>query len=209
MFWLRPSARERKPAQADAGRPERGSDAPRFKIPLAHAALWEKLAAFPIDDPSAQFQLSMRLAKEQEWTHDFALRVIEEYRKFLFLSMVSPEMVTPSLRVDEAWHLHLLYTRSYWQELCVKTLGRLIHHQPSTGGQQEDEKFSGLYVRTLDLYAGIFGEPPEDIWGRRQSKPNQAVGKELSAAPVASAADDRALFALIGQAAERLKQGPV
>jgi hypothetical protein len=140
-----------------------------FNIPAEHAELWAKLAAFPIDNPVAEYPLSRRLADEQEWTHEYALRVVEEYRKFMFLCMVAGHVCTPSLHVDEAWHLHLLYTRSYWQELCWKTLGRLIHHQPSMGGTSEEKKYAGLYQQTLDSYAGFFGEPPVDIWGRRTS----------------------------------------
>lgn len=207
MLWWNRSARPQQPSSSEATPAGQKAVALRLAIPPAHAKLWEKLAAFPIDDPAAEFPLSKRLAKEQEWSHELALRVVEEYRKFLFLSMVSPQMVTPSLRVDEAWHLHLLYTRSYWQELCVKTLGRLIHHQPSTGGKQEDERFSDLYDRTLELYTEFFGEPPHDIWGCcHRAKTGLVAG---NAQLPSFSEDESVLFEMIGQAAERINKNAV
>jgi hypothetical protein len=210
MFWKR-KARASPQPERNASLPAEKSTQPVqvFNIPDEHAAVWEKLEAFPIDDPQAEFPLSKRLASEQEWTHEYALRVVEEYRKFLFLCMVAPHMVTPSLRVDEAWHLHLLYTKSYWEGLCVRTLGRLIHHEPSRGGKQEEEQFSDLYDRTLALYERYFGEPPEDIWGRRQGekrKPGNCRAVRGPAPGETMPESERELLAMIERAAQRLKE---
>jgi uncharacterized membrane protein YgcG len=73
--------------------------------------------------------------------------------------------VTPSDSVDQAWHLHMVYTRSYWDELCGKTLGKPLHHGPTKGGLAEDLKFHEWYERTLKSYEQEFQEPPPaDIW---------------------------------------------
>ena len=32
--------------------------------------------------------------------------------------------IGPSDEVDQAWHLHLVYTRSYWGEFCPNVLGK-------------------------------------------------------------------------------------
>jgi uncharacterized protein (TIGR04222 family) len=73
--------------------------------------------------------------------------------------------VTPSDQVDQAWHLHLLYTESYWDGLCRGVLGRPLHHGPTRGGVREAAKFHDWYGRTLDSYRRLFGsEPPADIW---------------------------------------------
>jgi hypothetical protein len=77
--------------------------------------------------------------------------------------------VTPSDAVDQAWHLHLCYTRSYWQDLCRDTLGFPLHHGPTKGGQDEREKYDDWYRRTLASYRKAFGEePPESIWPRAE-----------------------------------------
>lgn len=115
-------------------------------------ALWQKLQGFSFDDPQSPFRFSDRLARENRWTRQFTLAVIEEYRRFLFLACVADHQVTPSIEVDEAWHLHMIYTRSYWNELCGETLGRKIHHGPTKGGHTEDVRYDLQYKKTLDSY---------------------------------------------------------
>lgn len=127
--------------------------------------LVERIEAFELDDPEASFPFTRRLALEQGWTHAYAGRVAREYKRFIALAATAGHPVSPSEAVDHAWHLHLVYTRSYWHELCRDVLGREIHHQPSRGGSEEGGKFGDWYVRTLESYRTIFGsEPPDDIW---------------------------------------------
>lgn len=127
--------------------------------------LWNKLNAFELDDPEAKFTFSQRLAKENGWSHAYAIRVIREYKKFLYLSVVYKQMLTPSEDVDQAWHLHMIYTDSYWIDLCKNTLGTKFHHNPTKGGKKEASKFDVLYQNTLDIYKEEFGyAAPSDIW---------------------------------------------
>ena len=59
----------------------------------------------------------------------------------------------------------MIYTHSYWIELCEKLLGRPLHHQPTLGGAEEHAKYSDQYKHTLESYQSIFGEvPPPTIW---------------------------------------------
>ncbi len=125
-----------------------------------HLELWGRLSAFELDRQDAGFPFTSRLAREQGWTHAEAARAILEYKRFLFLAVVSGHPVTPSVAVDHVWHLHLLYTRSYWQELCGGVLRRELHHEPTQGGDEEDAKFTDWYARTLESYQKHFGEPP-------------------------------------------------
>ncbi|WPQ65827.1 hypothetical protein SIO70_13280 [Chitinophaga sancti] len=99
-----------------------------------HLTLWEKIEQFPIDDGTATLPFSTRLAKEQRWTKKFTLRAILEYKRFIFLCCVLDKGASPSKIVDEVWHLHLTYTRSYWEAFCRDTLGKELHHIPSSGG---------------------------------------------------------------------------
>lgn len=124
-----------------------------------------RIQAFSPDGPGVVFPFSARLAREHGWTRAFAGRVVEEYRRFLYLAMTAGHPVTPSVQVDEAWHLHLTYTRSYWDDLCGRVLGRPLHHDPTMGGAAEGAKFADWYARTLDSYRAAFGqEPPRDVW---------------------------------------------
>ncbi|HVL38428.1 MAG TPA: hypothetical protein VM328_03455, partial [Fimbriimonadaceae bacterium] len=131
---------------------------------INQSALWTKLASFQIDSGDESLTFEKRLARENGWTVDFARRVIEEYKRFVFLCMKAGHPCTPSDQVDQAWHLHLTYTVSYWEGLCA-ILPRPLHHNPTKGGLPEDDKFDDWYARTRESYARLFGEaPPPDIW---------------------------------------------
>ncbi len=115
--------------------------------------LFARIKAFSLDKPGTNFTFSQRLAKENNWNIEYTDRVIEEYRKFIFLAVVAGHIVTPSEQIDQVWHLHLTYTHSYWHEFCSNVLGKPLHHQPTGGGQSELKKYDGLYRKTLDSYS--------------------------------------------------------
>lgn len=133
-------------------------------LPAATAALWAQLEALDLDGAAA-LSFSKRLARDNGWPPAFAQRVVLEYKKFVYLAATCGHPVTPSDEVDQAWHLHLMYTRSYWDELCDGILGFRLHHGPTKGGAAEGQKFTDWYARTLASYRAAFGEaPPADIW---------------------------------------------
>lgn len=127
--------------------------------------LWQRLVAFHIGDREAQLSFQHRLARENGWPPAFAERAVMEYKRFLYLVATSHRTLTPSDEVDQVWHLHLAYTRSYWKDLCGEVLGFELHHQPTRGGEQQQAHFRECYAETLARYATVFGvEPPADIW---------------------------------------------
>src|SRR5262249_16669258 len=75
------------------------------------------------------------------WSRYHACRVVEEYKRFCYLALVAGQPVTPSEDVDEAWHLHLLDTRNYWDDFCRDVLRHPLHHAPTRGGPEERAKF--------------------------------------------------------------------
>ncbi|WP_035564093.1 TIGR04222 domain-containing membrane protein [Hymenobacter sp. IS2118] len=125
--------------------------------------LWAKLDALDLDG-GEQLSFSKRLARDNGWSLAFARRVVLEYKKFVFLAATCGHPVTPSDEVDQAWHLHLVYTRSYWDDMCGQVLGFALHHGPTKGGTAEGNKFQDWYARTLQSYAAVFGLPPVDVW---------------------------------------------
>lgn len=127
--------------------------------------LWKALQEFDFDEPGATNPFSLRLGKEQGWSAEYVERVVEEYRRFLFLTMVAGHVVCPSEDVDRAWHEHLLHSRSYWDRLCGTVLKRNLHHDPSRGGPGELRKHWTMYRETLKSYRRIFGAaPPQEVW---------------------------------------------
>jgi hypothetical protein len=131
----------------------------------AQEDLWQRIKNFEIDDPEAALTFTERLARENGWSLEFAVRAVDEYKKFMFLLCIAPHPLTPSDQVDQVWHLHLLYTESYWEEFCHNVLQRKIHHGPTKGGKSEHDKYSDWYAKTKSLYAEVFGaHPPGDLW---------------------------------------------
>lgn len=128
--------------------------------------LWEKLSNFSLDNPEASFSFTDRLARENGWSIEFSKRVVDEYKKFIYMSVVSGKSLTPSDEVDQAWHLHLVYSYSYWVEMCENTLGGFrLHHGPTKGGLVEKKRYDDQYSQTLEFYLNEFGyDAPRDIW---------------------------------------------
>jgi hypothetical protein len=127
--------------------------------------LLEKLNHMRIEPEGAAMTFVERLANENGWLPDFAERVFFEYRRFLLLAVTAGHPVTPSDEVDQAWHLHLTYSRHYWEILCGQILERPLHHGPTLGGTQEDNRYLEQYERTIAAYTRAFGHaPPADFW---------------------------------------------
>lgn len=131
---------------------------------MRNPELWARLQAFEFDGQgSAPF--SVKLARAEGWDAGLTARVIEEYRKFLYLTQVSHTQVTPSEAVDAAWHMHMTYTRTYWDALCGEVLGKPLHHEPCAG-DEEMPRYRDQFHETRLLYASEFEqEPPREIWG--------------------------------------------
>lgn len=127
--------------------------------------LWQRIAAHPIGPDDAALTFTSRLARENRWTLAHAERVIGEYKRFCYLAMTAGQEVTPSDAVDQAWHLHLTYSRDYWQVFCPQVLGGDLHHGPTAGGPVERDRYYRQYAATLAAYEAAFGEvPPADFW---------------------------------------------
>ena len=139
------------------------------------STLYQQLQAFELDDPTHELGFTRHLMRSQGWTLTYAQRVIAEYKKFAFLTVVANHQVVPSDQVDQVWHAHMLFTQSYWEEFCPKVLGKTLHHHPTRGGRSERTQFHLLYTQTVASYRQFFGSPPTDIW----SPPDVRFGTQL------------------------------
>jgi hypothetical protein len=122
--------------------------------------------------PDASLQaFATKLSTKLGWELDFTLRAIEEYKKYLFLGLVSRHSVTPSRVIDEVWHAHILFTRAY-RQFCQEVFGHPFDHDPELIPVDEQTGvFQAQYLATLDLYRREFGsEPPAEIWGTPKFK---------------------------------------
>jgi hypothetical protein len=72
-----------------------------------------------------------------------------------------------SLRVDEAWHQFILFTRQYI-EFCQRYFGRYLQHNPSNAPKPEAQCSRPNEKTTFDefhaRYREVFGEPLPHVW---------------------------------------------
>jgi hypothetical protein len=133
---------------------------------LAPAHLQERvLAMFGTADAST-LAFASKLTRKLGWPRPFALRAIEEYKKFVYLGLVSPFPVTPPKIIDQVWHEHLLFSRGY-REFCRDVLQRDFDHNPElVPTDEQTQAFQQQYQATLELYESEFNVvPPKAIWG--------------------------------------------
>ncbi len=130
-----------------------------------HQELADRISGYRFDLEGTSLTFERKLARENGWSAAYTRQVVDEYRKFMFLAVVAGHQVAPSDQVDQVWHMHLGYTRSYFGEWSERVLGTTVHHGPSRGGRAENRKHLDMYEATLSSYRKHFGhEPPADVW---------------------------------------------
>jgi hypothetical protein len=109
---------------------------------------------------AAKPQLASKLARALLCSPAQVQQGLGEVIKFLVLAAENKVgMLTPSRRVDLAWHELILYTRTY-SEFCMQQFGKPIHHEPD-GEMAANQR---QYRLTLDCYRARFGEPDKEWW---------------------------------------------
>lgn len=142
--------------------------------------LWELIETHPMPANRSGVPFIDRLMHENRITRETAETAIEEYRKFMYLCATREDRNVPSKAVDLVWHLHMQYSRDYWDVFCAK-IGKPIHHDP--GG--EDRAHLDDYKATLAAYRQLFGTPPNGIW-RQENRGAHVLGLLFSGAMIAA-----------------------
>ena len=186
--------------------------------------LWARISrySFPDHVPSGpkwlrgssnpKSRLQHSLETKENWTEDYALRAIEEYRRFIYLTRVAPTQVTPSEVVDKVWHVHMADSADYIDDFSMPLFGEIAHHEPCVG-PEEMPRYHDQYQTTRDHYREEFqADPPIDVWDFRTPADlaRDASRKKiallagfvagLSVAALLRAAFDFGLWALVGGA---------
>ena len=86
--------------------------------------LFQRIFVVNLAEHDEIYSFEDKLSRQSSWTKGYAQRVVNEYRRFLYLTQVSEVPIAPSDAVDQAWHLHLLQTHFYWNVLCKDILGK-------------------------------------------------------------------------------------
>ncbi len=112
-----------------------------------------------------------KIAKKLGWTNDFARRAIKEYKRFVYLGVIS-KSVTPSKVIDQVWHEHVLFTKGY-RDFCENVIEHDFDHYPEIITLEDQiDLFDETYHKTMNLYKQEFGvDASTDIWGTPKYKP--------------------------------------
>lgn len=132
--------------------------------------LWLKLNLMNAEGLQAFAPLMDMMQKQMGQSSETAQRVIEEYRKFLFLAMRAGHQVIPPGPVNDAWMMHLQNAQNYWENL-----GQMIAERPMAQGSGAGQfaTMADAWKMTLESYEKIFGmKPPMDIWGHGPAAEN-------------------------------------
>jgi hypothetical protein len=132
---------------------------------LVPPSLWQRVVEAFGGADAATKAFADKLARKLGWSTPFALKAVAEYRKFVYLGMVSDFPVTPSKVIDQVWHEHQLFTQGY-RSFCSEILGRHFDHHPELIPAEEQlANYQAQYRSTLALYEREFNQdPPPDIW---------------------------------------------
>ncbi len=125
-------------------------------------SLWDSVEKFDINETSHGNGFALKLAREHNWPYNFTKDAVIEYKKFMYLAVTCDFMVSPSRIVDEVWHLHLTYSKSY-NNFC-KVLGKTIDHHPSNFTDEDVKKYKFAKEKTKVEYERAFGTQPPEYW---------------------------------------------
>ena len=146
---------------------------------LVPTHLWDEIVAkFGGESPFTK-AFADKLARKLNWEKKFAMKALWEYKKFVYLGVISDFSVTPSKVIDQVWHEHLLFSSGY-RKFCKEVIQYDFDHNPElvqVGSQIE--AFQSQYIRTIELYKREFGcEPPAEIWDTTKFKEKIEKRKE-------------------------------
>lgn len=132
---------------------------------LVPAHLWDQLIERFGGQGASGKAFASKIALKLGWENKFAVRAISEYKKFVFLGVVSDFAVTPSKIIDQVWHEHILFSKAY-REFCTDVIQFEFNHNPELFPMTDQTNiFNAQYLDTLALYQTEFAmNPPDDIW---------------------------------------------
>lgn len=92
------------------------------------------------------------------WTLEDATYCAKLYKEFLWLQKKHyPEPLVPTREIDEFWHNHILYTKTYFRD-CMNIFGHYLHHEPAAP-QEDKTKLVNAYLKTKQFYLEEFHRP--------------------------------------------------
>lgn len=144
---------------------------------MQNEVLWKRLQAHCFGSENERADFAGKLAKRYSWSKGFSRQIIEEYRRFVYLSQISTEKLRPSKTIDQVWLFHMKDVENYSKLLGVTGLENEFAHVPAitdVASTQSREQ----YRNTKILYQTEFGERAKKrFWPRPGSKKDRDKGK--------------------------------
>lgn len=138
--------------------------------------VWNKLTDFPFDAPNLLETFPERLANSKGWTKEYTAEVINEYKRFLLLTVFDRNSyLVPPPDVDLAWVIHQNYYPLVYEEICSTILNRNLKRaskelampfsNSGSNSTRYHKKIADYYDFTRSRYFEAFlCEPPTQIW---------------------------------------------
>ena len=131
--------------------------------------------------------------KEKSFDNQQAIEIVEEFKKFLFIKFLDKDYdadhYSPSLSIDEIWHLFLLFPKAYFK-LCQDVLGdnKVLDHNPFGASDTDQIR---RYQRTLKRYEQLFNAPaPSSYWDDDYAADTSGTSSTPASSPPASLSDN-------------------
>ena len=118
---------------------------------IGNEVLWKKISNYRHDD------LCRRFSEKHKLSQEITSIIFTEMKRFIFISIISNEVCSPSKIVDEMWHEFIMHT-SHYRDFCNIFNSEFIDHTPSDIPEIEG------YMRTKSLAERIFGKLNQLCW---------------------------------------------
>lgn len=122
--------------------------------------LWHRLEGYSFHERPLTRSLVDRLHAETGHSIDVCYTLVEEYRRFMYLTGSTGETLAPSPIVDVVWKMHVQDEKAYFEDFCPRILGRIMKRPDVSLPFMDDP----AYGRTLDHYADEFGRAQVQFW---------------------------------------------
>lgn len=127
--------------------------------------MWNKITEMFGGTDASTKAFADKISRKHSCSTSYAIKAVNEYKKFLYLAVISDFHVTPSQAIDKVWHEHILFTQAYGV-FCKEIIEYNLNHHPELVPMEEQtERYHAQYLSTIELYIAEFGKiPPANIW---------------------------------------------
>jgi hypothetical protein len=121
--------------------------------------MWNKITEMFGGVDASTKAFADKISRKHNCSTSYAIKAVNEYKKFLYLAVISDFHVTPSQAIDKVWHEHILFTQAYGI-FCKDIIEYNLNHHPELIPLDHAQ-----YLSTIELYIQEFGKlPPANIW---------------------------------------------